>query len=411
MTDRPSILFLHRNQRAQFEFFGNWLARQGWSVTFAHAGAASDQTDSRGIRTVSFPVPEDQRPGDDYRYALDYAAHTALGATHLFMSLRDDEGFKPDIVMAHVGWGIGLTVRQVWPATRYIAYHEWYYTDVDWDRGKRERPGNALSLVTNRMRNLPITAEFDSADANWCPTTFQSRRFPKVLRDRLDVVPDGVDTAVPCPHATARIDFDWLKLAGDRPLLTYATRGLEPLRGFPQFMRAVELLQPRRQDFDTLVIAQDSVSYGPKLPPDDGWGRRALKELRLDRSRLHIHGLQPRSDYVRVLQAATAHVYFTEPFVTSWSRAGAMACGCLVIGSNTGPVEEFVTDMETGIIVDMDDRDEVAEMIAWVFDNPEQAAQLRANARAFIQERFAADKVFSEKLRILQNLLSTANGT
>lgn len=406
MAEKPSILFLHRNQKAQFEFFGRWLAQNGWSVAFAHVGEPSDHTDEDGIRTLNFPVPDDERSSDDFRYALDHAAHTALGATRLFLTLLIKEGYAPDVVMAHVGWGIGLTVRQVWPNTRYVAYHEWYYTDIDWDRGKRERPSNSAALVTNRMRNLPITAEFDAADLNWCPTAFQARRFPQTLREKIDVVPDGVNTDLHHPDAKACIDFDWLSLPGDRPLLTYATRGMEPLRGFPQFMRAVELLQARRADFDTLVIAQDSVSYGTKLPAEDGWGRRALKALDLDTSRLHMHGLKPRQDYVRVLQASTAHVYFTEPFVTSWSLTEAMACGCLVIGSNTEPVEEFVTDMETGIIVDMDDREEVADMIEWVFDNPEKAAEIRARARAFIMERFATQRVFADKARSLRALLS-----
>lgn len=405
MPDTPRILFLHRNQPAQFEFFARWLARSGWQVTFAHAGAPSDSTDADGIRTLRFAVPADARRGDDYRHALDHAAHTALGATQLFMHLRDIEGYRPDIVVAHVGWGIGLTVRQIWPATRYVAYHEWYYTDVDWQRGKRERPVSAGAVVTNRLRNLPISAEFDSADRNWCPTAYQASRFPPALRAHLEVVPDGVDCALHRPDPAARIDFGWLSLPGRPRLLTYATRGLEPLRGFPQFMRAVELLQQRRDDFETLVVAQDSVSYGPRLPEGDGWGKQALKALDLDRSRLHMHGLKPRGEYIRILQASSAHVYFTEPFVTSWSLLEAMAAGCLVIGSHTEPVREMIDDMQTGILVDMDDREEVAEMVEWVFDHPDEVAAIRARARAFVLENFEAEQVFARKARDLRALL------
>ncbi|WP_170952598.1 glycosyltransferase [Rhodobacter sp. JA431] len=373
---------------------------------FAHVGTHSDTTDADGIRTLRFEVPQNDRPAEDYRYALDHAAHTALGATHLFMRLRDQEGYHPDLVIAHVGWGIGLTVRQIWPQTRYIAYHEWYYTDVDWVRGRRERPMTAEAMVTNRLRDLPISAEFDSADRNWCPTEFQASRFPPALKKRLEIVPDGVDCTLHRPDPEAQISFDWLTLPPRQRLLTYTTRGLEPLRGFPQFMRAVELLQNRREDFETLVIAQDSVSYGQRLPKDDGWGKRALKALDLDQTRLHLHGLKPRDEYLKVLQASTAHVYFTEPFVTSWSLLEAMAAGCLVIGSNTAPVREKVDDMETGILVDMDDRDEVAEMIEWVFDNPLEAAEIRAQAREFVLEHFDARKVFAKKAEYLRALVA-----
>lgn len=406
MTAPLRILFLHRNQPAQFEFFARWLAQNGWQVTFAHVGPEpSDTTDAEGIRTLRFPAPPDERQGDDYRYALDYAAQTALGATRLFTQLRELEGYHPDLVLAHVGWGIGLTVRQIWPATRYIAYHEWYYTDVDWHRGKRERPMTPEALLTNRLRNLPISAEFDSADRNWCPTAFQASRFPPALRARLEIMPDGVDCGFHRPDPEARIDFDWLRLPGRPKLLTYATRGLEPLRGFPQFMRAVALLQKRRADFETLVIAQDSVSYGPRLAEDDGWGKRALRALDLDRARLHMHGLKPRADYLRVLQASSAHVYFTEPFVTSWSLLEAMAAGCLVIGSHTAPVREMIEDMQTGILVDMDESDEVAEMIDWVFEHPAEVAEIRARARALVRERFEAGQVFARKAAYLRALV------
>jgi len=405
MADAPRILMLHRNQPAQFEFLGRWLARRGWQVTFAHAGDTSDATDADGIRTLRFPVPKVDRAEQDFRHALDFAAATALGAVRLFTHLRHGEEYHPDVVMAHVGWGIGLCVRQVWPRTRYVAYHEWFYTDVDWATGKAERPATIETMVTNRLRNLPITAEFDSADANWCPTRFQADRFPPQLRDRIEVIPDGVDCALHHPDPAARVDFDGLSLPAGTDLLTYATRGMEPLRGFPQFMRAVAQLQKKRAGFQTVVLARDSVSYGPPLPAGDGWGKRAMQALDLDLSRLHLAGIRPRAEYLRTLQASTAHVYFTEPFVTSWSLSEALATGCLVIGSHTGPVQELIADMDTGILVDMDDTDEVTEMIAWVFDNPGPAQDIRNRARARMLDLYDANTVFARKEALLRDLI------
>ena len=406
MTDRPKILFLHLNQRAQFSFFGLWLASQGWDVTFAHSGSHAEGIED-GVRSLRLMPRAPERQPTDYRYILDYVAENALATSERLIRLRDEDGYVPDVVMAHVGWGVGLCVREIWPHCAYVAYHEWFYTNIDWTRGNKvEKPATAAALVSNRLRNMPISAEFDQADENWCPTEYQTSRFPPALRSMLAVVPDGVDCSIHRPDPTAKIDIADLRLPQGTKVLTYATRGMEPVRGFPQFMRAVERLQQQREDFHTVILAQDVVAYGDKLPGGDSWCKRALAELSLDMSRLHLLGLQPRDGYVRALQASDAHVYFTEPFVTSWSLSEALACGALVIGSNTPPVSELVSDMENGILVDMDDPEEVADMIAWAFDHPEQRAKLCRAARERIVTASDSRHVFPKKEAQLRALIA-----
>lgn len=71
-----------------------------------------------------------------------------------------------------------------------------------------------------------------------------------------------------------------------------------------------------------------------------------LREVSIDPARTHFVGRLPYEQYVRVLQVSAVHVYLTYPFVLSWSLLEAMACGCLVIGSDTAPVREVVNDGE-----------------------------------------------------------------
>lgn len=402
---RPRILFLHLSGRGQFEFIGSWLAGQGWDVTFANGGDQPD-SEAEGIQTRHFRLRGAAHPQNDFRYILDYCALNCLGAAEMMYRLRHDEGYQPDIVMAHVGWGVGLSVKQIWPNCRYIAYHEWYYTDWNWDKGRSEIPSDVAKLVSDRMRNLPIAAEFDTADDNWCPTRFQASRFPPNLRRNLRVISDGVDCEKHCPDPEAQIDFDWVRIPKGRHIVTYATRGMEPLRGFPHFLRGLALLQQQRDDFDAVILANDSVSYGAQLPRGDSWWLRMMDEVDLDHRRVHVNSMRPREEYIRVLQASSAHVYFTEPFVTSWSLSESLAMGCLIIGSNTPPVTELVEDMENGLIVDMDDPEDIAEMIAWSFDNPEQAARLRRKAREQMMEQHDARRIFPQKDALLRGMIT-----
>ena len=101
-------------------------------------------------------------------------------------------------------------------------------------------------------------------------------------------------------------------------------------------MRALAILQAKRPDMHAIIGGKDRVAYGRRLKDDDSWKKRMLEELdgKLDLTRIHFCGLQPRPEYVKVLQASQAHVYLTVDFVLSWSMLDNMAIGCPLIVSD-----------------------------------------------------------------------------
>lgn len=400
------ILFAHCNNLGQFELLAPYLLGRGWQVdviTRLDAGGSVPE----GITTHRYSAPvSDKKASETLFYSCQYAAENALGFLTAAQKLAA-QGYRPDVIMAHCGWGVGLCVKDVWPTAVYVAYHEWYYTDRNWAlNGVQEVKPNPATTVLNRIRNLPIIAEFDGADANWSPNEFQASRFPPDLRRRVDVIHDGVDLEFFQPDATARIDFPQLSLPAKTPILTFTTRGAEPTRGFPQFMTVVADLQKRRKDFHAVIVGKDSVAYGEKLPPGDSWHLRMIDKLDLDLNRVHFLPTLPRQDYRRVLQASTMHFYFTEPFVLSWSFAEAMATGCLIIGSDTKPLKEFVAHADNGLLVPMNNTEDVVRQIEWAFDHPNKVRQLRKRARAFAVKHFDSDQLFALKEHKLRELVA-----
>jgi len=131
-----------------------------------------------------------------------------------------------------------------------------------------------------------------------------------------------------------------LDLSGVKEIVTYATRGMEPYRGFPQFMTAVSLILALRPNCHIVIVGEDRVAYGKTLPDGKTYKQLMLESLSLDLSRVHFTGSLPYGQYKQVLQASAAHIYLTRPFVLSWSMLEAMAMGCVVIGSDTPPVRE-----------------------------------------------------------------------
>lgn len=405
------ILFAHKNFPAQFGAFGEWLAGQGWEVAFVtqREGAAS-----AAFRVVACPADHRAPAEGVHRYVrpLEGAVITGQAFARAATAL-DREGFRPDIVMGHAGWGVGTFLKDVWPAAAAIPYFEWYYTWPYPDRTPydTEAADPLDARARNRIRNAPIWADFSTATRALCPTRFQAAQFPPWMRERLTVMHDGVDTELHSPGAPgapgdgSRAILARWGVPADAEVLTSITRGMEPHRGFPETMRAIALLQKRRPRLHALVGGEDRVAYGAQLPEGESWKKRMLAELTpesgLDLSRVHFTGLLSRPDMVAVMRASDAHVYLTVPFVLSWSLLDAMACGCLVVASDTEPVREFVEDGVTGLLVPPHDPAALAARIETALDGKggDALRRVRARARAKIVGGFDAERVIWPKKR------------
>jgi glycosyltransferase involved in cell wall biosynthesis len=71
----------------------------------------------------------------------------------------------------------------------------------------------------------------------------------------------------------------------------------------------------------------------------------------------------------------------------------AMACGLPVIATRSGGVEEFLEDGENAVLVDVGDRDSLAQdMLRWL-KNPEEAARYGEYARKSVVDRFSIEQV------------------
>ncbi|HEY9663962.1 MAG TPA: glycosyltransferase, partial [Allocoleopsis sp.] len=216
----------------------------------------------------------------------------------------------------------------------------------------------------------------------------------------------------PNPGAKLVLPSIGLDLSQVDEIVTYATRGMEPYRGFPQFMEAVALIQQRRPHCHVVVVGDDRVAYGKTLPNQQTYKQLMLEKLSLDLSRLHFTGSLPYGQYLQVLQASSAHIYLTRPFVLSWSMLEALSTGCLVIGSNTAPVTEVIRDGENGLLVDFFAPVEIADRVDEVLNQPERFTSLRSAARQTILQSYDLAALLPQHLQwIKQDLPENQNSS
>jgi glycosyltransferase involved in cell wall biosynthesis len=181
-----------------------------------------------------------------------------------------------------------------------------------------------------------------------------------------------------------------MRIAPTDKLVTYVSRDLEPYRGFHLMMRAVPHMLRARKDVRVVIVGGDGVSYG--APPAQGsWKDVMLAELgdQIDLKRVVFPGRLEYDVYVRLMQRSDAHVYLTYPFVASWSLREALAMGCAVVGSDTEPVREFITDGKNGLLANFFDPAGLAEKVVTVLENAALARSLRAEARHYAERNLS----------------------
>lgn len=388
------ILFLHNAFPGQFGPMAMALAADPANqVVFA---TAQEEGALPGVRKLVYggarPVTAAIHP---YLRWMEGAVLTGQAVYRLCHRLKQ-EGFVPELVCAHSGWGPALYVKEVFPACRLVGYFEWFYRGTGADTAFLGLKMPADDCCRVATRNAALLMDLAQCDAALTPTRFQRDQFPERLHPLFTVLHDGVDTDLFQPDPAASFGG----IEGE--IVTYATRGMEPYRGFPEFMRAVARLQRRRPGLQVVVAGADRVHYGQPLPDGDGWKRRMLSELpELDLSRLHFVGTLPTEQYRTLLQASHAHVYLTVPFVLSWSLMDAMACGCAIVGSDTAPVREAIEDGINGLLTDFHSPAAIADRIETVLDDRALAARLGAKARETVLDRYDRARLLPRQLQLL----------
>jgi glycosyltransferase involved in cell wall biosynthesis len=400
------ILFLHSNFPAQFRHLAALLAQNPQNqVVF---GTTRQEGNLPGVYKAIYAPSRSVTP-QTHHYVRPLESAVLQGqAVYRIADQIKAQGFIPDIVYGHSGWGPTLFMKDIFPKARLLCYFEWFYqahgTDADFDPND---PLTVDDILRIRIKNAPILIDLYSCDRGLSPTYWQRQQFPTEYHNKLTVHHDGIDTHFFQPQPGKKLvlpDLN-LDLSHVNELITYVARGMEPYRGFPQLIEAVALLQQRRPHCHVVIVGENRVAYGKSLPEGKTYKEAMLEKFSLDLTRVHFTGLLPYEQYLQVLQASSVHVYLTRPFVLSWSMLEALSTGCLVIASNTAPVTEVIQDGVNGLLVDFFAPLELCDRIEEVLNHPNHLAELRTKARETIQQRYDLAQLLPQHIQWIQQSL------
>jgi glycosyltransferase involved in cell wall biosynthesis len=392
---RPDVLFVHTSFPAQFEFIAPALRRRG--MRCVAIGNPSSWSADIPLRTYP-KIEQEKKTGYDYVGPGELGLLHGLATARVALRLRD-QGFSPDVIIAHPGWGDTLLLSEVFPKARQILHGEYYYRsrggDYGFDPEFGNKPSDAGRMIV-ASKNTAFAMAYAQADRIVSPTAFQARQFPPVLRDRMSIIHEGVDTDKIRTRDDAKFKLpNGTFLDRTVPVITFVNRTFEPLRGFHIFMRALPAVLTAVPNAHVVLIGNwGGRNYGLKIK-DTTWKDWILSQLenQLDMSRVHFVGSIPHEQLLNAFNVSAAHVYYTYPFVLSWSLLEAMASECLIIGSDTGPLRDAVTDGVDGRLLDFFDVQALSQALIDACRNPKKYQKMRKAARRTVIEKFDRARV------------------
>ncbi|MGR3621452.1 glycosyltransferase family 4 protein [Pseudophaeobacter sp.] len=386
------FLFVHQNMPGQYRELLSWLVQQG-----GHEIVFLTQRKGlriEGVKTVTYQ-PHHQPGKEAYGLSKDWeaAAGAGLGASLAARQLQRDQGFKPDIIIGHTGWGELLFMKEIWPDVPVIGFFEYFYRTTGGLVGfDPENPPNDQAGFFAQARNSVPYASIEVVDQGHTPTYWQRDRFPTSFHDRMYTCHDGIrcDRLQADPAASVGLGRLSRPLTRDDEVVTYVARNMERARGFHIMMRALPQIQAKRPKARVLMIGGNETSYGSESSHPKGLRGEMEAELgdQVDWSRVHFLGKVPYEDLCRIIRISRCHIYLTMPFVLSWSLLEAMSMQATVVAANVAPVREAVRHGATGMLVDFFDPTALADQVTDVLDNPGAYAHLGPAARAHVLENY-----------------------
>lgn len=220
---------------------------------------------------------------------------------------------------------------------------------------------------------------------------FQTAQNSALLHDqRIRVIPNGIDPEryFPCDNVAAKIA---LGVPHDAVCILFGAVGgvADQRKGFDLLTRALEAL-PQYTTRPLLLLI-----FGASHAPDMA-------------SSYPMHCLGRLHDDIALRLAYSAADVFVCPSREesfSLTTLESLACGTPVAGFAVGGIPDMVEHQENGWLAPPHDPVALAQGIAWILEDRERHARLRANARRVVEERYTLPMVARQYMELYAEII------
>lgn len=218
--------------------------------------------------------------------------------------------------------------------------------------------GCTLVAVSNALRSQVVTRGL--------------ARGPKIL-----TIHNGVDF-----ESFARVRWDeslrsCLQIPASTPVVGTVANARQE-KGYDRFLQAAVRIVGARPDARFVIAGRLSENQEARI-------KKRVAELGLEQC---VRLLGFRADIQRVYDMMDVFVLASDSEGFSLATVEAMALGKPVVVTRCGGPEEIIEDGETGLLVDLDGGEPIADRVLWLLEHPAAARRISERATESVRKRF-----------------------
>ncbi len=168
---------------------------------------------------------------------------------------------------------------------------------------------------------------------------------------------------------------------------------LSKVKGYEFLLQAARKVLDKGKEVHFLIIGDGE---------EEASLRKLVRQLELQKQ---VTFCPPLPDLAELMRNFDILVVPTQRGGLGLTALEAMAMGRPVIANSVGEILHLIRDGETGVLVKDSDPDEIAEKIVQLLENPQQAQDLGARARAYVEENFSLGPMVDSTEQVYQEAL------
>ncbi|HXK40857.1 MAG TPA: glycosyltransferase family 4 protein [Candidatus Paceibacterota bacterium] len=272
-------------------------------------------------------------------------------------------------------------------------------------------PEKRMSGLKLKLSNMLVKLNLALSDGIICGNTKAAEIINKlkIVNCKLKIIVcplSGVDTEKFKPVGNEQIQQ--AKRSNDKIILFYGA--LEKRKGIDVLINAFNILNTKYLIHDTklVIVGTGPESESLKLKVSAGGGSAfGGKSLKLDEKTVFLDWMT-NDELPALLNSADVFVYpsrrvggWEEQF--GYAMAEASACGVPVVATKTGSIDEVVVDGKSGILVEPNNSEQLAEAMNKILSDSNLAKQMGEFGRNYVVENFSHEVIAKKIIYFLRS--------